>query len=207
MYLFMRIPALQSLLRAHNPPYLLRSDSRGPIGPRAHMYMLRTRAGKEVQVGIVVYAPYLANFRLASPRLACLTDCRLTDQQPWHYGVHVKHISHKTCLSLTCPRQPSISRLWIENTRIKTLLLCKDSVLPVHPAATFPMPQVTSSHVHLSTTPSREHSCMCVYTSKGCLFIAFPLPRQARNDPSVKFHRLTEIFLGKSNTGNIQLHG
>lgn len=45
-------------------------------------YMLRTRAGKAVQEGIAVYAPYLANFRLASPRLACLTDCRLTDQQP-----------------------------------------------------------------------------------------------------------------------------
>lgn len=46
------------------------------------------------------------------------------------------------------------------------------------------------------------HVCIPVGMS---VYSILPFVRQARNDPSVEFHRLTEIFLGKSNTGNIPI--
>jgi hypothetical protein len=167
------MPALQSLLRAHNPPSSSIHHICSVATPGARSvpelvctcrYMPRTRAGKAVQEGIAVYAPYLANFRLASSRLACLTDCRLTDQQPWLYGSRVKHISYKTCLSLTC--------LVEYGSKIRGLRPCK--LLPYSQyfrlLRSMPMPRVTSSHVHTSTTLSLVSIHACVYTSRDvCL--------------------------------------
>lgn len=163
-----------------NPPYLLRSHSRDPIGARARMYVHAPYACRHGSISRdrgICSVPCKFPPRLASPRLACLTDCRLTDQQPWHYGRPVKHISRKTC-----PRQPSVGRIWIENTRIETLLLCR--YIGTYFTAGTPCcqsfrllrsPCLKSPQVMYIPAPLPLVSIhACVYTSKGCLFIAIP---------------------------------
>lgn len=120
--------------------------------------MPRTRAGKAVQEGIAVYAPYLANFRLASPRLACLTDCRLTDQQPWLYGSRVKHISDKTCLSLT--------RLAEYGSKIRASRPCFPYSPSILPGYYVPCPCPESPQVMYISAPLALVSMhTCVHTS------------------------------------------
>lgn len=121
--------------------------------------MPRTRAGKDAQEGIAVYAPYLANFRLASPRLACLTDCRLTDQQPWLYGSRVKHISHKTRLSLT--------RLAEHGSKIRASRPCFPYSPSIGTSGTYvPCPCPESPQVMYISAPLALVSMhTCVYTN------------------------------------------
>lgn len=65
-------------------------------------------------------------------------------------------------MSQTAVRRPNMDRKYEDRDPVALQV----HTLQLLPAATFPMPQVTSSHVHPSTSPSREHSCMYVQVYK-----------------------------------------